>query len=120
MGQFSYICKKSRKALHAGDHCYIFYLENGQVKEYMFGNYDTYGRVSGLQWKKNWSEAVNMHFSEDKSCGFAAILAPYWQEGQRFPKTRSKDDPHQGWGRRRNSIPLGKDYYMHAYHIIIE
>ena len=76
MGQFSYICKKSRKALHAGDPCYIFYLENGQVKEYMFGNYDTYGRVSGLQWKKNWSEAVNMHFSEDKSCGFAAILAP--------------------------------------------
>lgn len=119
MGQFSYICKKSGKALHIGDPCYLFYLEHGEVKEYMFGNYDSYGRVSGKVWKTDWNKAVDMHFSEDKTYGFAAILAPYWQEGMKFPKTRSKDDPNQGWGRRRAPLPLGKDYHMHAYHIII-
>lgn len=129
MGCFSFICKKSRRPVlsssFSGDAVHLFLLKEGKVIEHMFGNYDSYGRVfsnkkdpkdtsmtdtSPFEWKMEWGDVCNLMFDKDKSNGIAAILAPYWKEGDPFPKTRSKDDPNQGWGKHLKLINYcGKD-----------
>jgi hypothetical protein len=124
MGCFSFICKKSGKAVisdsFSGNAVHLFLLEKGKVIEHMFGNYDSYGRVfsdkkysddssftefSSFEWKKDWDEIVNIHFSKDESSGIAAILADCWKEGDVYPTERSLDDPNQGWGKDLEYIP---------------
>lgn len=79
----------------------------------MYGNYDSYGRVFGdkkdpndksftdttsFEWNMEWGDVCDLMFDNDKSNGIAAILAPYWKEGDPYPTERSEDDPNQGWG----------------------
>lgn len=69
----------------------------------MYGNYDSYGRVfdnndSSFEWEMDWYEVCDLMFDKDKSNGIAAILAPYWKEGDDYPTERSENDPNQGWG----------------------
>ena len=84
MGCFSFICKKCGKPIHSnsvtGQQVHLFLLEDGHVRESMFGRYDSYGRVFGEQWRIN---------------DIAAIHAACWDGF--YPRTRSDDDPEQGW-----------------------
>lgn len=121
MGCFSFICKKSGRAVSSssfsGDAVHLFLLKNGKVIEHMYGNYDSYGRVfsdvkqkddksltdtTSFKWKMNWHDVCNLMFSSDYSNGIAAILASHWKEGDPYPTTRSDDDPDQGWGDDEN------------------
>lgn len=130
MGCFSYICKKSGRAVNStsfkGDRVHLFLLKDGKVIEHMYGNYDSYGRVfsnqkdpkdtsftdtTSFEWKMNWGNVVDMHFGADKKSGIAAILEPYWKEGDPFPTERSEDDPDQGWGRLKNSDSVKEPYH---------
>lgn len=117
MGCFSFICKKSGKAILSssfdGDPVHLFLLKEGKVIEHMYGNYDSYGRVFGptkdprdksftdttsFEWKTEWGECVDLMFHPDRRNGIAAIHADYWNEGDPYPVERSEDDPNQGWG----------------------
>ena len=130
MGCFSYICKKSGRPVNStsfkGDRVHLFLLKDGKVIEHMYGNYDSYGRVFGptkdpkdksftsttsFEWKEDWGNVVDMQFGANKNSGIAAILEPYWKEGDPFPTERSEDDPDQGWGRLKNSRTVKEPYH---------
>lgn len=132
MGCFSFICQKSGKPVNSssfkGDRVHLFLLKDGKVIEHMYGNYDSYGRVfsdkkdpkdtsltdaSSFEWKMDWGIVVDLMFDKDRSNGIAAILEPFWKEGDPYPTERSNDDPDQGWGRLKNS-----DKVDHPYHKI--
>jgi hypothetical protein len=116
MGCFSFMCQKSGEPVlsssFSGDAVHLFLLKDGKVIEHMFGNYDSYGRVfknefrtdvshelhDSFEWEMNWHRVCDLMFYKDKSNGIAAILSPYWKEGDPYPTERSKDDPNQGWG----------------------
>ncbi len=119
MGCFSFICKKSNEPVlsssFSGDAVHLFLLKNGKVIEHMFGNYDSYGRVfsatkdpkdtsmteaTSFKWKMDWHDVCGLMFDYNKSNGIAAILAPFWKEGDPYPTERSKSDPNQGWGKQ--------------------
>jgi len=109
MGCFSFICQKSNEPVlsssFSGDAVHLFLLKEGKVIEHMFGNYDSYGRVftneldESFEWKMEWNDVSDLMFSENKSDGICAILAPFWKEGDPYPTERSEDDPNQGWGK---------------------
>lgn len=128
MGCFSFICKKSGEPVlsssSSGDAVHLFLLKNGKVIEHMFGNYDSYGRVftneldttvkhelyKSFEWNMEWGDVVELMHSNDKSNGIAAILAPFWQEGDPYPIERSERDPNQGWGKHGELMGYcGKD-----------
>ena len=127
MGCFSYICKKSGRAVNStssrGDRVHLFLLKDGKVIEHMYGNYDSYGRVfttekvpgcelfESFEWQTDWNKVVDMHFSSNKGNGIAAILGPYWKEGDPYPTERSEDDPDQGWGRVKNGTIVSKPFH---------
>lgn len=117
MGCFSFLCKKTGEPIlsssFSGDAVHLFLLKDGKVIEHMFGNYDSYGRVfsneklpdddsltdtTSFEWKMDWGDVCGLMFDDNKSNGIAAILAPYWNEGDPYPTERSEDDPNQGWG----------------------
>jgi len=130
MGCFSFKCKKSGKAVASssfdGDPVHLFLLKDGKVIEHMHGNYDSYGRVFGptkdpndksltattsFEWEKDWGECVDLMFDANKSNGIAAILDPYWKEGDPYPTERSDDDPDQGWGKRNFHHEVKKPFH---------
>ena len=117
MGCFSFMCKKSGKAVHSssfdGDPVHLFLLKDGKVIEYMFGNYDSYGRVfsdkkdprdksltdtTSFEWNMEWGKVCDLMFDDDRRNGIAAILDKYFDENEPWPTERSEDDPNQGWG----------------------
>jgi hypothetical protein len=109
MGMFSYICQETLEPALSdyglGEAVVIFRLEKGEVKEYMVGNYDGYGRVvdkngKPFEWDKDWDKAVDDHFNSDTSTGFALyrLEDKDFDESMFNPKVRSADDPDQGWG----------------------
>ena len=105
---FSFICKKSGKAIHSnslnGDAVHLFLLKDGKVIERMFGNYDSVGSVfqrnpeHHIEWKTPWNDVMYLINHSNKSNGIAAILGGLWDEGEMFPTTRSEPDPNRGWG----------------------
>lgn len=124
MGCFSFICQKTKEPILSssfkGDAVHLFLLKDGIVIEHMFGNYDSYGRVfsnvkdsndksltefSSYEWNLPWGDVCNLMFSSNKGNGIAAILGPYWKEGDPYPTERSKDDPEQGWGEHESWSP---------------
>lgn len=113
MGCFSYMCKECGVPINDMERCIIFFLDKKEVVEIQHGTYDNYGCVheamtgkeshSGESWKyKEWGKLVDMQFDNDNSSGFAVYHEACYT-GQ-TPRTRSKDDPNQGWGR-------AKDYF---------
>lgn len=112
MGCFSFMCKKSNEPVLSssfdGDAVHLFLLKDGEVIEHMFGNYDSYGRVfsdvekmESFEWNMSWREVCDLMYGDDEdnlSNGIAAILEPFWKEGDDYPTTRSERDPNQGWG----------------------
>jgi hypothetical protein len=123
MGCFSFICKKSGEPVlsssFSGDSVHLFLLKKGKVVEHMYGNYDSYGRVFGnekdpedksfteetsFNWNIDWGDVCDLMFDEDKSNGIAAILSPYWEDGDPYPTKRSESDPNQGWGEHMELI----------------
>ena len=118
MGCFSFLCKKTGEPIlsssFSGDAVHLFLLKNGKVIEYMFGNYDSYGRVfdkndDSFEWKMEWGDVVDLMFDENKKNGIAAILDIAYTKGE-IPTERSQDDPNQGWGKHGQLLGYtGKD-----------
>jgi len=109
MGCFSFMCKVTGDAVLSssfdGDQVHLFLLKNGKVIEYMYGNYDSYGHVfdgkgGSFHWDMECGDVCDLMFDKDKSNGIAAILGPFWKEGDILPTERSANDPNQGWGDR--------------------
>lgn len=100
-----FLCKVSGKpALSTsfdGSPCYLFLLKDGKVVEEMYGNYDSYGRVfnstgESFEWEMDWREVCDLMFDESNyGNGIALVLAKYYNGSP--PKTRSEQDPDQGW-----------------------
>lgn len=124
MGCFSFLCKKTNEPILSssfnGDAVHLFLLKDGIVIEHMFGNYDSYGRVfsnvkdandksltryTSYEWNLPWGAVCNLMFSSNKGNGIAAILEPYWNEGDPYPTERSKNDPEQGRGEHESWSP---------------
>ena len=121
MGCFSYLCKETGRPVasdsFSGDAVYMFRLEKGEVKEIMYGHYDSYGRVfdkdgNSFTWDKDWNECVDDHFGDDMSSGFAVILASHYSD--ELPTERSADDPDQGFGRRQSEKVIKEPYHMNT------
>jgi len=107
MGCSSFMCNVCGEAVlsdsQSGDLVRLFFLERGEVKEKMQGQYDSYCRVftedlkGCIEWThKPWPEMVDDHYGPDKSTGLAAIHEKCWR-GE-ASRERSEDDPNQGWG----------------------
>ena len=106
MGCFSFICKETNEAVlsssFSGDAVHLWLLKDGSPIEYMYGNYDSYGRVfkskdDSFEWDMEWGDVCNLMFSSNKANGIAAILDIAFT-GE-IPCTKSEDDPNQGWGK---------------------
>ena len=119
MGCFSYICKTTGRAVASdslsGDAVYMFRLEGGEVKEIMYGNYDSYGRVfdkdgNSFTWDKDWGDCVDDHFNDNDDDGFAVVLVSHYDD--ELPTTKSDDDPNQGWGRRQSKKVIKEPYHL--------
>ena len=120
MGCFSYICKKSGKAVLSssfnGSPVHLFLLKGGKVLEYQYGNYNSYGQVfknelrgdvkhelhDSFEWHIDWGYICDLHFNSNDGDGVAAILDEFW-DGE-YPTTISDDDPNQGWGEDMEGI----------------
>lgn len=130
MGCFSFKCKKSGKPVNSssyyGDSVHLFLLKDGKVIEHMYGNYDSYGRVfsnekdandkslpdtTSFKWQTPWDGVCDLMFAPNNNNGIAAILAPYWKEGDPFPTERSEDDPDQGWGKVHDTTIVSEPYH---------
>lgn len=128
MGCFSFLCLESGKPINSssfgGDPVHLFLLRKGEVIEYMYGNYDSYGRVfTGKQdpdrsdtfetsfiWGggddadyKQWLAVCALmsgtYDGSDMSSGIAAIHGHLWTPmADPWPTRASASDPNQGWG----------------------
>lgn len=123
MGCFSFICKECGKPINSssfdGDACYLFLLNKGKVIETMHGNYNSYGCVfnkpdfsGSFEWKMDWGDVIDLMFGNDDSSGIAAVHHSCWR-GNEY-KTKSDDDPNQGWGnspkKHQNTILAPKHF----------
>lgn len=113
MGCFSFICLETSKPIISnssdGDPVWLFLLEKGEVIEYMYGNYDSYGRVfetppnetdgfpESFKWVNDW-HAIKYANAADYASGIAVIHGDHWGMGCVFPSYISEFDPNQGWG----------------------
>jgi hypothetical protein len=116
MGCFSFICTECGKPINSdlfsGENVRLSLLRNGKVIEEMQGQYDSYGRVFGLEkdpkdrsltpatsidWKKDWSDVCNLMFDDDPKSGISAVHVKCIKDGYK-PTKVSEDDPNQGWG----------------------
>lgn len=110
MGCFSYLCNDCGHPInsdsYSGEHCILMVVEDGEVLEWMQGQYNSYGRVfmDGLadsyEWTvKDWSDIVNMHFGMN-SDGISAYHSKCF-DGDMSNESDSENDPEQGWGKYR-------------------
>ena len=107
MGCFSYMCLECDEPIlstcHNGQDVKLFLLKEGLVQQTMQGPYNGYGctfkadRQGSYEWDMVWEIAVDLHFNDDKTSGFAAIHTKCLKDWY-SPQTISKDDPDQGWG----------------------
>jgi len=106
MGCFSFMCKECKEPILSnsfrGQEVKLFLLRDGKIIEQMEGEYDSYGRVfdkenkKSIEWKMEWHYVCNLIFKPNMENGIAAIHSKCWKD--KLPKTRSEDDPDQGWG----------------------
>jgi hypothetical protein len=105
MGCFSFICKECGNAIlsnsFTGQDVKLFLLKDSEVIDSMEGKYDSYGRVfeedlkSSKEWNIEWSDVCELMFNNNDSNGIAAVHSKCFHT---IPKSRSMDDPNQGWG----------------------
>jgi hypothetical protein len=118
MGCFSFICKESGLPVASssfdGDAVRLYLLKNGEVIEEMRGHYDSYGRVfkdktceDSFEWKMEWGDVCDLMFNSNDGDGIAVVLEKYFTGD--IPKTKSMDDPDQGWGKRNGGHKKIKD-----------
>lgn len=123
MGCFSFMCKVSGKPVNSssfdGDAVHMFLLKDGKVIEYMFGNYDSYGRVFGatkdpddtsltsttsMEWDMDWGDVCDLIFNSNEGDGIAVVLDEYYSGD--IPTTQSEGDPDQGWNEMEYNVPV--------------
>jgi hypothetical protein len=115
MGSFSYICPECEHPIcsdsFSGEHCILMLVKEGEVLEWMQGQYDSYGRVFKVETKglgphsggeasylwtvMGWGDIVNLHYN---GCSYSGISAYHSGcfDGDMENVTVSNDDPHQG------------------------
>lgn len=105
MGCFSFLCNSCGKPIKSssfrGERCYLFLLKDGHLIDVMNGEYDSYGRVfdekgESIFWRMSWSDVCDLMFTDNPRNGIAAYHENCCDK--MIPKTRSFDDPDQGWG----------------------
>ncbi len=130
MGCFSFLCSECgdpiRSNSFSGEFCILFLLEEGEILEWMQGQYDSYGRVfkihvppdgvspdddeSSKLWESmEWGEVASLMNKGAPNTGIAAYHVECWHghEGNR-PEV-SVNDPDQGW----NMDDTDSDVYKH-------
>jgi hypothetical protein len=125
MGCFSFLCSECgdqiRSNSFSGEFCILFLLENGEIREWMQGEYDSYGRVfksstTGMsmapgedpwgevsvsqRWDSmEWRDVCRLMHNGDADSGIAAYHIKCWHGGhERNQPEVSINDPNQGWG----------------------
>ena len=123
MGCFSFLCSECGDAIRSnsfsGAFCILFLLEDGEILEWMQGEYDSYGRVftssttgmgvTGLdpwgessvsqEWESmEWDEVCRLMHSLDPNTGIAAYHIKCWHGQESNQPKASVHDPNQGWG----------------------
>ncbi len=114
MGCFSFLCSECEHPINSdsstGEHCILFLLEEGEVLEWMQGQYSSYGHVFQADgqnhqiWQtRGWSggdtptpTVCDLMHNDDWQSGIAAYHSGCFTQGQ--PEV-SDSDPEQGWGR---------------------
>jgi hypothetical protein len=104
MGCFSFKCKECDQGIISnsinGEEVRLYLLEDGEVIQAMFGQYDSYGRVftadlqDSIYWHKDWGDVCELIFDGGHGDGIAAVHAKCWTG--KIPTTASEDDPNQG------------------------
>ena len=118
MGCFSFLCSKCDKPIRSdsssGQHCVLFLMENGEVIEWMQGEYDSYGRVfkqdtykenlrddcSQLWTTRSWDSVCDLMSigSGSMENGIAAYHSKCWDDEKATFPIPSDHDPEQGDG----------------------
>lgn len=115
MGCFSYICPECKHPIcsdsFSGEHCILMLVKEGEVLEWMQGEYDSYGRVFKVETKglgphgddksylwtvMDWGDIVNLHYNGCSYSGIAAYHSGCF-DGDMENVCVSNDDPEQGW-----------------------
>lgn len=114
MGCFSFLCQECGKPGNStsfrGDRVRLYLLKDGEVIDYMSGEYDSYGRVfddekkwinnelrASIKWKIGWSAVCDLIHDDDKpDHGMALIHESCFTWN--IPVEGSERDPDQGWG----------------------
>jgi hypothetical protein len=102
---------------YRGQEVNLYLLKEGKVIQEMQGQYDSYGKVftslnyrtGSSEWWMVWDTAVDLHFNDDKTSGFAAVHTDCLKEGF-VPTIISDDDPYQGWGYNEGELIVGNYY----------
>jgi hypothetical protein len=117
MGCFSYICPECEHPIcsdsFSGEHCILMLVKDGNVLEWMQGEYDSYGRVFKVETKglgphsgdeasylwtvMDWSDICSLHYGGCSYSGIAAYHSGCF-DGDMENVCVSNDDPEQGWG----------------------
>ena len=124
MGCHSWICSECgdsiRSNTFSGEFCILFLLEDGEVREWMQGEYDSYGRVfksattgmsvapgedawgevsvSQLWESMEWKDICRLIASSDPNSGIAAYHIRCWHGHEGNQPVISANDPDQGAG----------------------
>ncbi len=124
MGNFSFMCPEChdpiRSNIFSGEFCILFLLEDGEILEWMQGEYDCYGRVfksattgmsmapgedrwgevsvSQLWESMEWGDVARLMNNDDPNSGIAAYHIKCWHGQEGIQPQVSRNDPDQGSG----------------------
>ena len=123
MGCFSFLCSECgdplRSNSYSGEFSILFLLEDGTIREWMQGEYDSYGRVfqsatTGMsvypgedpwgevsvsqEWESmDWGDVCKLMHSSNPKTGMAAYHIRCWHAHEGNIPEVSEHDPNQGW-----------------------
>lgn len=124
MGCFSFICSECGDAIRSnsfsGEFCILFLVEDGEIREWMQGEYDCYGRVfksattgmgvapgedawgevsvSQLWESMEWKDVCTLMHNGEPNSGIAAYHIRCWHAHEGNQPEVSRHDPDQGAG----------------------
>lgn len=105
MGCYSYICPDCEEPINSdsfsGENCVLFLMKDGEIIEWMQGQYNSYGCVfdeqgNSLEWVEGYDEMCDLVFSDSFETGIAAYHTDCYRR-HAGPLEVSASDPDQGW-----------------------
>ncbi len=147
MGCFSFLCSECGDPINSnsfsGEHCILFLLEKGEVREWMQGEYDSYGQVfttaselnqrpergqdawdipgqravgalDSQEWQSmGWGEVCELMFNADPASGIAAYHSECWQSDNYHGGTPEISDSDPDQGWREYRHPVKGPKFRH-------